>query len=538
VRRVKNKKRIRIAAVPPEQFLISRRSVDIETASFVAHRQRKTESELLLEGYDPKVVRDLPSHEEEEYNEERYQRYSLDEEYPHQVEGGPEYGPSRHIWVTECYVSVDWDNDGIAELRKVTVAGSGNSVVLDNEAWPHEHPPFYSVTPVPVTHKFFGLSIADLTMDLQRIRSTLIRQMLDAQYLSTTPRTAIDEDNVTIEDLLVVRPGGVVRTSGPPGNAIMPLVTPPPDQTTYNMLEFMTGERESRTGITKYGQGLDSGTLNDTASGINQLMTAAQMRIKLIARIFAETGVSKLFVGIHELIRKHQDVARTIRMRGKWVDIDPSDWNERLDTTIEVGLGAGNREIQLMHLDSLAQAQAAIIQMQGGIDGPLVHGRHVFKLMEKKAQLAGFKMPDMFVADPDDPNNQAEPKQEPPDPQTMKAQMDMQIAQAKLQADMQMGQAKIQAEAQKMQAEAAQETQEAAQKIQLEYEKLAQAKQEHEDEMALEWAKIGAEKDANDMEVLSKHAERATIEASKTERDIQLEGMRGENARFTAGEKE
>ena len=527
VRRTRRKKKIKIYPVPPEQFLIERRALSIENATFTCHRLPKTQSELILEGYDEDVVKDLPSYDGEEYGEERYTRFSFDDEYPFGDEGGATHESTREIWINECYIRVDFDGDGIAELRKVVTAGGENGVLLSNDVWEHTHAPFYDICPTPITHKFFGLSVADLTMDIQRIRTVLLRQMLDAQYLANNPRHSIIEGRVNIDDMLTDRPGSLVRITAADAHP-QPIVSQPPQQTTYNLFEFMTGERESRTGVSRYTQGLDPGSLNDTASGINQLMTAAQMRMKLVARLFAEDGLRKLFLGIHELTRKHQDVSRTLRMRNKWVDVDPTAWQERVDMTIEVGLGAGNKEAQLMHLDSIAQAQAIIVQGQGGMNGPLIQAKHIYNLMEKKAELAGFKQPDLFVGDPDDPDNQPKPQgPPPPDPAIEKIKADLQIKQAEIAADREAAQLKAQ-----------QDAAEAAEKIQFEYQKLAQERQEHEDKMALEYAKIEADAAANDLDVISKHIDRQQAEMSKTERDIELERMRGENTRFAASEKD
>lgn len=531
VRVTKAKRQIRTAGVPPEEFLISRRATSIEDAVFCGHRQRKTQSDLILMGYDRKTIENLPSHDAGgEYNDERVTRYSRDEEFAYTHDGGGLDDPaSREIWINEVYVRCDFDGDGIAELRRVVSAGSGdNGTLLENELCPYSRPPFYSLCPVPITHKFFGLSIADLTMDIQRIRSELMRQMLDAQFLANNPRHAVVENETTIEDMLVSRPGGIVRVTRPEAMP-QPIQTLPPSQTTYNLLEFITGERESRTGVTKYGQGLDSGTLNDTASGINQLMTAAQMRIKLIARIFAETGVRELMLGVHELVCKYQDTSRTIQLRNTWIDVDPREWSDRQNMTIEVGLGAGNKEMQLLHMDGMAETQAAIVQVQGGVEGPIVHAKHIYALANKRAELAGFKQADIFFGDPEDEANKPPEKPQAPDPEQIKAQAEMQKEQMRVQADIEKTKAQLDqkaqeaaAKAQEAQAKVSLEAEEAAAKLELERGKLAQERQEHEDKMALEYEKLNAEREANSLDVISRHVEKSNAERDKLTRESEL----------------
>lgn len=561
VKRTSDKKRIRVKAIPPEHFLIDRRATSIEDAEFTGHRESQTESELILEGHDPEIVHNLPDINEGNWTEERHRRFSYDDQYPFDDFGVAGNKAAREIWTTECFVKVDWDDDGIAELRRVKIAGitgavnrsgTAGTTLLVNEHWPHEHPPFYSLTPQPITHKFYGQSIADIVMDIQRVRSTIIRQMLDATYLSTSPRLGINERTADIEDALVVRAGALIRTKVPPAEALYPIPTQPPDQATYSLLEFMTNEREARTGISRYNQGLDASSLNDTASGVNQILTQAQMRTKLIARLFAEAGVAELFCGIHELARKYQDVPRMVRLRGKWVEVDPSDWRGRMDTTVEVGIGAANRDLQLLHIEGIAQAQAQIIMAQGGVEGPLVTAREVYNMMEKRAELASYKEPNLFARNPDDPANAVQAKAAPPDPKMLEIQADMQKASAELQQKAQESAAKLRQEAEKAAADIQLKYEELAAKMRLEDQKLQLERQKHEDEKALAFAKldleraeIASDRESHDLAVIGKQIERAqTEQASARARgetapieakgQMEVEKLRAQTAKFQA----
>jgi hypothetical protein len=469
---VRNKReltKICAQAVPPEEFLISRRARSLDDARFVGHRVRKTATELIEMGFDPADVARLPSHDDQEFNEERLERFNNDEEWP---EGGNDNdsGPSREIWITECFIHVDYDGDGIAELRHITVGGNdGAYVLLQNEEHDGDRPRFYEICPVPITHKFFGLSIADLLIDLQKIRSVIMRQMLDNAYLSNVPVVGVDENKVTdIDELLLRKPGGIVRTDGPPGDVLFPLQTPPLPPQTFGLMEFIDQVSEQRTGVSRYAQGLNPDSLNKTATGINLLQSAAQERIELIARIFAETGIREFFLGLHELVRKYQDVPRTVRIRNKWVHVDPRQWRERTDMKVRVGLGTGNREMQLLHLQGIEQAHAGAIQAQGGLEGPLVGIKEIYNLQREKAVLAGFATPELFWKDPED--QEAQPPQGP-SPEQQAEMMKIQLDQEKLAID----KAKLQLEAQKLQLEAqkvAGELKTDADKIQFDYDKL------------------------------------------------------------------
>ena len=435
---------VKIVNVPPEEFLISRRARSIGDAAYVGHRVRRTASELIEDGYDRAVVDGLPE-DDWDVTEETQARDRNVDEFGFEPSSTANQA-MRKVWVYESYVKVDWDDDGIAEMRKVTHAGSSNTILkrkgkADNVPW--EGPrPFVSVTPVIMPHRFFGLSVADLVMDLQLIKSTVLRQILTNLYLVNNGRHVIS-DQVNLDDLLTSRPGGVVRLAPgarPQEGHVLPLTTPLVAAQAFPMLEYLDSVRENRTGVTRYNQGIDANSLNKTASGITQIMSAAQQRIELIARVFAETGVKDLFALVMHLVRTYQDRERVIRLRNQWVPIDPGRWKGDFDLSINVGLGTGNRDQMLGHLMTIATMQEKIIAFQGGADGPLVKLEHVHNTLEAIASNMGFRSADKFVADP--AQEQAQPQPPRPDPMMAKAQAEMQVEQAKAEAEMRLAETK------------------------------------------------------------------------------------------------
>jgi hypothetical protein len=194
--------------------------------------------------------------------------------------------------------------------------------------------------------------------------------------------------------MLTSRPGGIVRVEGDPGSGIMPLSHPPLPASSFGMVEYMDSMKEKRTGITAYNQGLDSNSLNKTATGVAQIMNAAQQRIELVARTFAETGVKELFMLVHHLVRTTLTKPDIVRMRNKWVEVDPREWKARKDLSISVGLGAGNKDQQLTHLMSILQMQKEAIQI--GITSP----EKIYNALAKLTQNAGFKNPEEFWVNP------------------------------------------------------------------------------------------------------------------------------------------
>jgi hypothetical protein len=194
--------------------------------------------------------------------------------------------------------------------------------------------------------------------------------------------------------MLTSRTGGIVRVEGDPGSGIMPLSHPQLTASSFCMVEYMDSMKEKRTGITAYNQGLDSNSLNKTATGVAQIMNAAQQRIELVARTFAETGVKELFMLVHHLVRTTLTKPDIVRMRNKWVEVDPREWKARKDLSISVGLGAGNKDQQLTHLMSILQMQKEAIQI--GITNP----EKIYNALAKLTQNAGFKNPEEFWVNP------------------------------------------------------------------------------------------------------------------------------------------
>ena len=402
--------KVKIETIPPEEFLIERRAKNLQEANFLAHRTTQTRSDLIEAGFDEDTVNALPSDTADKYNEEKVSRYrNLD--YDFSSNSGE--ASTDEITVYECYAKIDAEGDGIAKLRKITLAGTGAYQVLDDELC--DSIPFVSITPIMVPHRFFGRSVSEMTEDLQLIKSTVMRQLLDNMYLTNNNRVAVMDGQVNLDDLLTNRPGGVVRTKGSPGQVMMPMQTQTINQQAFPLLEYLDTVREQRTGITRYSQGMDADSLNKTATGVNVILTQAQMRVELIARIFAETGVKDMFGKIFELVVKHQDKERIIKIRNTFVPFRPMEWRNRCNVSINVGLGTGSRDQQLSILNNILQTQLKALELQGTPAGPMVNLRNIYNTLSKIVENAGLKNTGLFFTDPDVGMQQMPPPQ-PPQP--------------------------------------------------------------------------------------------------------------------------
>lgn len=423
---------IKVEVVPPEEFYITNRSRsdDKNDSPFMAHRTEMTVQEMIAMDY-PLITKekliDISGDDDQEYDIELIARFSKDETYTSvDIQDSPE-PLMRRVWVTEAYLFVDWDDDGHAEYRKVTKAGD---VILENiEVDDH---PFVTMCPVRIAHKFYGLSLSDLVMDIQLIKSTIFRNILDNAYLQNNQRTAVDAGNVNLDDFLTSRPHGLLRVEGDPRTRMMPVTTPQLPESTFTVLEHLDKIRDQRTGVNEYMSGVNPEVLQKTTLGaFSQASSMAQSRVALIARLFAETGFKKLYLKIYALFVKNQNKPKTFRLRGKWHTVDPSSWRERTDFTVNVGLGHGTKQENLANLEKVG-AGLRLLRSDPALKD-MVTKKNIYKLAVKTMQFMGIKNFDDFITDPGD---KPEPKGQGQggDPAAMaKAQADTMKAQAALQ---------------------------------------------------------------------------------------------------------
>ena len=383
---------VKVISVPPEEFLVSRRATSLEDASFVCHRVKKSVSDLILEGYTKKQVEDIPTYTQNnaEWNEERQARFSYDDDSTPADEGS---GPSGKVWIDECYSYIDFNNDGIAELRKITLGGN---VILDNIEI--DSIPFSTICPLPIPHKFHGMSVADTVKDIQLIKSTIVRNILDNMYLTNNARYAVLAGQVELDDLLSSKPGGIVRMRSP--NAVMPLPTPQISGDAFKMVQYLDQVREERSGVSKMTQGLNPDVLNShvTTGAVAAVTESSMQRIELIARIFAETGIKDLFKNIYKLIQRYEDRKKIFYLNNKFVPIDVSRWRDELNCNINVGVGSGSQQTKMQTMSGIMTIIQGLIQ-NGGM-GTMVTPQNVYNAVSEFITQSGYKNPDMFVANP------------------------------------------------------------------------------------------------------------------------------------------
>ena len=429
--------RVKIEAVPPEEFLISREAKSVDEADFVAHRRIVTVSELVAMGYEYDDVADLSSaHDDMNTNVERYTRNSA---LTNEMNERNDPAMKKVLYV-ESYIRVDYDQDGIAELRKICTAGDGKKI-LANE--PCAVAPFATFCPDPEPHDFFGMSVADTVADIQRIKSSIMRNTLDSLAMSIHPRVAIVEGMVNVDDVMNTETGAIIRQRA--AGQVQPMTMPFVGQQAFPVLQYMDEVKEARTGISKASAGLDAGALqSSTASAVQATVSAAQQHIELIARIFAETGMKRLYKLILDIVTTHQDRERMVRLSNAFVPIDPRVWNTNMDVVINVALGRGTDQERMMMLRQIGEMQKEAMSTMGQ-QNPLTDMSKLANTLKAMTELAGFKDASQFWNDP---------AQFQPPPDANKPDINEQLIQVQIQqiqADIQKKAAELQLELQKAQ---------------------------------------------------------------------------------------
>jgi hypothetical protein len=415
--KVKTKRdKIRIKNIAPENFLVSTRqaSLDLTDCEFCSHKEKKTATDLLEMGVEKSFLEEVGEDGGEfEYTPERLARDIHNETMsrdPHNEDGS-----MKEFWVSDGVIMVDTDGDGIAELRHFIKIG--NKVWLNEET---DSNPFSVICPILLPHQFYGLSVADITADVQFTKSALWRQMLNNLYLTNNPRLQVIEGQVNLDDALTSRPGGLVRVRM--AGAMTPLVVPFVAKESFPMMEYWDSVKENRTGVTKYNQGTDADSLNKTAHGIQSILTQSMKRLEMVARLFAETGVKDLVKKVLHCVAKSGMKQLTVKLTNGYVHIDPREWKNQYNITINVGLGTGTKDRQLQMLSMVKQGQMELIQMGKGY---MVPDQNLYALNAKIAEAAGFKNPEVFFTDPRMVPPEA--KQAPPPIEILKLQQDKEL---------------------------------------------------------------------------------------------------------------
>lgn len=413
VRATKKVGKVKIVAVPAEEVRVSKRCRgSLQESPFVEHVTKKTRTALREMGMSAEFVDSLPSFNERIESTQALARDSVSDE---SEEEGLAFSDRSmdEIEFCEAYLRVDWDGDGIAELRKVVTCADK---IPPGEEWNEAicAVPITGCVPKRVPHRHVGESLDDELSDLQEIKTTLLRQLLDNIYLTNNNQWLVNE-RVNLNDFMQSLPGGIKRIRGldPVSGSVEPVITQPIIGQVLPAIDYIDNIKEARTGINKATTGLDPDILKQTTKGafVENLNRASQ-KIEMITRMLGETGVKEMCLQVHSLLIKNQDKARMVRLRGKFVPVNPTEWEERTDLTLRVGLGTGTEEEKREKLLMLSQLQDKLAA--GGLVGP----NQLYALFSDLAKTMGFDMPERYALSPESPEmqqmQQAQDNQPPP----------------------------------------------------------------------------------------------------------------------------
>jgi hypothetical protein len=425
IKRIVKSGRIRINSVAPEELLLSRQALDFENAPIIGRRKMASVAELISMGYDEDEVTQFVGSSDLADNEEVLARHALNNQ---QFSGESANPMEQRVLYCEVYIRVDYDGDGLPELRKICTMGPSYEVKRN---LPSSYIPFvaFPCDPEPHTSPLEAGSIFDITHDIQEIKSEILRNTLDSLAQSIHPRTAIVEGQVNIDDVLNNETGAVIRMRAP--NMVQTFATPFVGQAAFPMLDYVDSIKEDRTGMSKAAMGLNADALqSSTRAAVAATISASQGRIEMTSRLLAE-GMKTLFKKILFLTVTHQDKARMIRLRNEWVQIDPRSWDASMDVSVNIGLGNGDTNEKLAALTAIAAKQEQALT-QLGINNPLVSPQQYARTLRKIVELSGFKDASMYFNDiPDD--WKPEPQQPKATPEEVLAKVQAESIQADIQ---------------------------------------------------------------------------------------------------------
>lgn len=414
--------RVRVEVIAPEHYLKSQDFNGRDRPRVVGEERPIMVSDLVEMGYDVDRLDAIPTGNEDwtgnQANARRRTTGGWGED-----DAATDRATRKIMW-RELYVLMDYDGDGVAELRQINCAGPGYEIFENEEV---SDDPYVDFAAIRVPHTALGKAYADLLKDIQELNTTIWRQWVDNLYLINNGRYAAST-KVDLASYLDNSPASMVKVNTQMGDVaghIVPLAPNPLGGIIAPAMEMVQTMREGRLGVTRYNQGMDAESLNKTMGGISMIMGRAQRRLMGTARIMAETGFKPMMKKILALVIERQDKPRVLRMRNKWVEMDPRSWNAEMDVSVKVGLGHGTKEQQLFMANTLLNTMKGIVMQQGGVNGPLVDLKGLYEGLKRLTEALGYRSPDAYFIDP---ANAPDPQPKGPDPK-------MQLEAAKLKAD-------------------------------------------------------------------------------------------------------
>ncbi len=410
-----------IEAIAPEEVIVSgdHTSPYLHDARFVAHEKIETVSSMIEQGFDPKIVRELP-----EYNSniESLSRSRESEEFDY----SSSHESTKLIRVFECYILIDFDGDGIAERRKVVI-GDGNTL-LSNDEW--DNVALIGGVATLVPHKYKGVSLFDRLKEIQDTKTPLIRSMVDGTQLATQTRIGVVTGEVNLDDLLTSRTGGVVRMEN--ANSVIPFPNPEIPQSSYQLLGLMDSQRKERGGSAVGTASQAMAISGDTAHGIERVMSSMELGNAVIARSIGETVIRGIFIELHNILRTNYKGELNAKIGGQWVKSVPSEWQTRANVSIQIGSSHAERNRQANVMREVVTYQEKL----AATGSVMFDEGKTFKAIGQIMKLSGIKSPELYFIDPNsDEGKQKSQQKSQQSQQAQQEQKELQDKMAQAQSD-------------------------------------------------------------------------------------------------------
>lgn len=438
-----NKSKCCIDVIPPEEFVVSRDARSLEDAVLKAHRTGVMVGTLIGLGYDPDVINALPTWRDP--YPDRTRKYT--QTTPSESPGDGVDAMLRKVAVTRGILTCDYDGTGLKDWYFVAGGLETAPKLLEIDAY-NDQIGFADFCPEPMPHTIFGRCPADRLAMIQKVSTALLRSMLDGTYLHLNPQREVVMDWIVKPDQLMnMAPGAPVLVKQP--NAIREMAVQYVGDKALLAMNYFDGQAEMTTGVSKMSAGLDPDVLqNQSATAAANQQSAMLGRVEMIARIWAQGGMRKLFRGVFKCIKAYQDFARVVQIDGAPQTIDPRSWEglEDLDVNINTGLGTGNRAQEFTMLGALKQMQDEIIA-QLGPNNPIVTPSMAVKIRQMIAQAGGVSYPENIFRDPGEEFQVPPPAPPGPTPDAMVyAEVEKYKADAKIMSDERVTLAKLESQ--------------------------------------------------------------------------------------------
>jgi len=430
IKRVKEKNQVCIESVPPEEVLVARHARSLDDSSYVAHRTVKSVSDLVAMGYDQEEMEQYAGYsgavDPEAYEEQQARNPFDNMVYPDRSDAN-----GSDVLYIEHYLFYDLDDDGISERVKVCSVGDALHIV---NIEPCDDLPIVMFCPDPEPHTAIGSCPADYLKPIQAAKSQIMRDTLDSLGHAIFPRMGIVEGQVNIDDVLNTDIGQPIRMRAP--GMVQPFTVPFVGKEAFPVLGYLDESKENRTGVSKASAGLNADALqSSTKSAVSATMSAAQGRIELICRHFAENGLKNLYKLVNNLIIKHQDGQDVFRLNNQFIPIDPRYWDANKDLVINVGLSKSSDEEKMQVLMQIIAKQEQILA-QFGPENPLVTPQQYANSLSRLIEMGGFKDAQSFINTQVAPLPPSPPQEEQQDPTALLAQAEAMKAQVQAQKAM------------------------------------------------------------------------------------------------------